>query len=80
MAQRPPRHHTIDSKALELASRRISKRVLELMITGLRDDELYHAYNHLRDALVGIPDYTYTVPKKKTPTPKGVKVSKVKGA
>jgi hypothetical protein len=50
------------------------------MMAGLRDDELYHAYNSLRDALVGIPDYSYKPPKKKTSTPNEVKVSKVKGA
>jgi hypothetical protein len=49
------------------------------MISGLRDDELYHAYNELRDALVGIPDYSYTPPKKKTPARKGEGL-KVKGA
>jgi hypothetical protein len=79
MAQRPPRNHKIDNDSLEKASRRISKRVLELMISGLRDDELYHAYNELRDALVGIPDYSYTPPKKKTPARKGEGL-KVKGA
>jgi hypothetical protein len=80
MAQKLPRNHKIDPQTLETASRRISKRVLELMMAGLRDDELYHAYNSLRDALVGIPDYSYKPPKKKTSTPNEVKVSKVKGA
>ena len=67
MAQRKPRNHKIDQVKLEQASSRLGRRVLELMLNGLADDELYHSYNSLRDALVGIPDYTYTVPKKKAP-------------
>jgi hypothetical protein len=71
MAQRKPRNHKIDPAKVEQASRRLGRRVLELMLDGLADDELARAYDSLRDALVGIPDYSYTPPKKKAPTPKG---------
>jgi hypothetical protein len=41
------------------------------MLGGLADDELVRSYDMLRDALIGTPDYSYTPPKKKAPTPKG---------
>jgi hypothetical protein len=75
MAQRKPRNHQIDPLKVEQAARRLGRRVLELMLDGLSDKELCDAYDELRDALVGIPDYSYTPPKKKTPTPKGGGVS-----
>ena len=70
MAQRPPRNHKIDPAKVEFASRRLGRRVLELMLGGLADDELVRSYDMLRDALIGTPDYSYTVPKKKARTPK----------
>lgn len=71
MAQRPPRHHKVDPALLEQSARRLGTRCLALMLGGLRDDELWHSYNALRDVLVGLPDYSHPVVNKKAPTPKG---------
>ena len=71
MARTKPRNHKIDPIKLEQASRRISKRVLELLLDGLSDKELTDAYDGLRDALVGVPDFSHPPVKKKAPPQKG---------
>lgn len=42
---------------LEEAASRLSREVLVQMTLGLRDDNLYLAYNHLRDVLIGKPNF-----------------------
>lgn len=45
------------------------------MLNGLQDEELIRAYDRLRDALIGKPDFYHPSPKKKAPAPKGEGVS-----
>lgn len=42
---------------LEEASRALTKEVLVQMMLGLRDDNLYYAYNRMRDVLIGKPNF-----------------------
>ena len=42
---------------LEEAAQALTKQVLVQMLLGLRDDNLYYAYNRMRDVLIGKPDF-----------------------
>ena len=53
----PPEGKDARIAELEAAAHALTKEVLAQMIMGLRDDNLYLAYNKMRDVLIGKPDF-----------------------
>ena len=67
--------HKKDPAEIEEAAQLLGNKCLRLMLNGLQDEELIRAYDRLRDALIGKPDFYHPSPKKKAPAPKGEGVS-----